>query len=440
MRIVIGWTDALIYLLITGFLIWFWSFRKTDEWHLIRQRIIERPRYLVVLMILMVYALIGFLDTLHFKYKNQEYNITSVLDVLLSPRNHQTEETYSAPFALQALNPEIVKNPDGTIQEVFPKLQNAGQNLKSPQDKYRDIGNRIVSGSALGLLLTGLLYGIFWGIYSIKHKKIKKKSKYNKLIQTFWLTLGSIICLISIIAFLIPEYHILGTDKVGRDVFYLAVKSIRTGLVIGTVTMLVTLPFALLLGMWAGYFGGLVDDIIQYTYTTLSSVPGVLLIAAAMLSFQIFVQSDPDLRLVILCIILGVTSWTTLCRLLRGETLKLRESDFVQSAVSLGTRPLKIIRRHIMPNLMHIVIITVILDFSGLVLAEAVLSYVGVGVDPTSYSWGNMINASRMEMGRDPVVWWSLFGALILMFTLVFSANIFADALQEALNPRRGDE
>jgi peptide/nickel transport system permease protein len=440
MRIVIGWTDALIYLLIVGFLIWLWSFRKTDEWHLIRQRIIERPRYLVVLMILITYVLIGFLDTLHFKYNNQSHNVTSVLDVLFSPRNNQSEETYSAPFSTHALNPEIVKNPDGTIQEVFPKLQYAGQNLKNPQDKYKDIGHKIISGFTLGVLLTALVYGIFHGMYSLKYKQTKKKPEYGRMILTFWLTLGCIICLISIIAFLVPEYHILGTDKVGRDVFYLAVKSIRTGLVIGTVTMLVTLPFALLLGMWAGYFGGRVDDIIQYTYTTLSSVPGVLLIAAAMLSFQLFVQSDPDLRLVILCIILGVTSWTTLCRLLRGETLKLRESDFVQSAISLGTRPLKIIRRHIMPNLMHIVIITVILDFSGLVLAEAVLSYVGVGVDPTAYSWGNMINASRMEMGRDPVVWWSLFGALVLMFTLVFSGNIFADALQEALNPRRGDE
>lgn len=233
-----------------------------------------------------------------------------------------------------------------------------------------------------------------------------------------------------------PAKHLFGTDKVGQDVLYMVLKSIRTGLIIGTITTLIMLPFALLFGMWAGYFRGWVDDIIQYIYTTLSSVPGVLLIAAAIVSLQAKVEENPDLRLIILCIILGVTSWTTLCRLIRGETLKLREAEFVQAAIVLGVRPFNLIRRHILPNLMHIVIITVILDFSTLVLAEAVLSYVGVGVDPTTFSFGNMINAARLEMARDPIIWWPLTFAFIFMFALVFAANIFSEALQEALNPR----
>ena len=160
------------------------------------------------------------------------------------------------------------------------------------------------------------------------------------------------------------------------------------------------LPFALLFGLWAGYFGGVIDDAIQYLYTDLNSVPGILLIAAAMLSFQVKVRANPDLRLIILCLILGVTSWTSLCRLLRGEALKLREIDFVLAAKTLGVSQFNIIMRHILPNVMHIVIITVVLDFSGLVLAEAVLTYVGIGVDPTSYSFGNLINASRLEMAE----------------------------------------
>jgi peptide/nickel transport system permease protein len=241
-------------------------------------------------------------------------------------------------------------------------------------------------------------------------------------------------------------YHILGTDKVGEDVFYQSLKSIRTGLVIGTLTTLVMLPAAVILGIMAGYFRGLTDDIIQYLYTTLNSIPGVLLIAAAILMLQVYMTNNAeqfeslveraDLRLLFLCIILGVTSWTGLCRLLRGESLKLREQDYVQAAVSLGVGHGTIIARHILPNVLHIVMITVVLDFSGLVLAEAVLSYVNIGVDPTMNSWGNMINSARLELAREPIVWWSLAAAFVFMFTLVLAANLFADVVRDAFDPR----
>jgi peptide/nickel transport system permease protein len=95
-----------------------------------------------------------------------------------------------------------------------------------------------------------------------------------------------------------------------------------------------------------------------------------------------------------------------------------------------------IIWRHIVPNVMHIVLIIVVLDFSGLVLAEAVLSYVGVGVDPTMDSWGNMINGARLEMAREPMVWWSLFAAFTFMFSLVLAANLFSDTVRDAFDPR----
>jgi peptide/nickel transport system permease protein len=242
------------------------------------------------------------------------------------------------------------------------------------------------------------------------------------------------------------SYHVLGTDKVGTDVFYQAVKSIRTGLVIGTLTTLVMLPFAILLGIMAGYFRGWVDDVIQYLYTTLSSIPGVLLIAAAILSIQVYIANHPelfetaidraDLRLLALCVILGITSWTGLCRLLRAETLKLREMDYVQAATAFGVGKFTILGRHVLPNVLHIVLIIVVLDFSGLVLAEAVLSYVGVGVDPSTVSWGNMINGARLELAREPVVWWSLIAAFVFMFTLVLAANLFADAVRDAFDPR----
>jgi len=242
------------------------------------------------------------------------------------------------------------------------------------------------------------------------------------------------------------HYHIFGTDKIGNDIFYETIKSIRTGLFIGTITTIFMLPFALLFGIIAGYFGGWVDDIIQYSYTTLSSIPGVLLITAMVLMMQVFISNHPqlfptlmdraDARLLTLCFILGITSWASLCRLLRAETLKLRELDYVTASIAMGARRWAVIFRHILPNVMHIVIITLVLDFSGLVLAEAILSYVGVGVDPTMPSWGNMINTSRLELAREPVVWWPLFAALVTMFFLVLSANLFADQVRDAFDPR----
>ena len=146
--------------------------------------------------------------------------------------------------------------------------------------------------------------------------------------------------------------------------------------------------------------------------------------------------SRADLRLVFLCMILGVTSWTGLCRLLRGETLKLRELEYIQAAQAFGVSTMRILSRHILPNVMHIVLISLVMDFSSLVLAEAVLSYVGVGVDPSMISFGTMINAARLEMGRDPMVWWALASAFGFMLVLVLAANLFADAVRDAFDPR----
>jgi len=137
-----------------------------------------------------------------------------------------------------------------------------------------------------------------------------------------------------------------------------------------------------------------------------------------------------------LCLILGLQSWTGLCRLLRGETLKLRELEYIQAAEAFGVSRAKIILKHIVPNVMHIVLISAILDFSGWIFAEAVLTYLQIGVEPTTGSWGNMINTARLELARDPIVWWNLAAAFLLMFGLVLPANLFGDAVRDALDPR----
>jgi peptide/nickel transport system permease protein len=225
-----------------------------------------------------------------------------------------------------------------------------------------------------------------------------------------------------------------------------ALKSVRTAFVIGTLSTVATLPLAVGLGLAAGYFGGWVDEAIQYLCTVLSSIPNVLLIAACVLMAQVFIDQNPqafetgaeraDLRLALLCVILGLSGWPGLARLLRGEVLKLRELEYVQAASAFGVGAWRIMARHLLPNVMHLVLITTVLDFSALVLYEAVLSYVGVGVDPSMNSFGGMINLARSEMSRDPVVWWSFAAAFGFMLALVLAANLLADGVREAFDPR----
>ena len=157
----------------------------------------------------------------------------------------------------------------------------------------------------------------------------------------------------------------------------------------------------------------------------LSSVPNVLLIAACVLMVQVFLDKHPDLfetgaeradlKLFLLCAVLGLTGWAGLCRLLRAETLKLRELEYVQAASAFGVGHGRIMVRHIFPNVAHLMLIVTVLEFSALILYEAVLSYVGVGVDPSMNSFGGMINLARNEMSRDPVVWWSFAAAFAFM-------------------------
>jgi peptide/nickel transport system permease protein len=225
-----------------------------------------------------------------------------------------------------------------------------------------------------------------------------------------------------------PGRHLLGTDKVGEDVLYQALKGVRTGIILGVVTTLLIIPFAIFFGVVAGYFGGWVDDVIQYVYTVIASIPSVLLIVAFMILFG---RGLPQL-----CIIMGITSWTGLCRVLRGETLKLREMEFVQSAEAMSVPRRRIIARHLVPNVMHLVVITMVLGFSGRVLAEAALTYIGIGVGADTYSWGRMINDARLELARDPVIAWKLGAAFAFMLGLVLPANILGDAVRDALDPK----
>jgi peptide/nickel transport system permease protein len=135
-----------------------------------------------------------------------------------------------------------------------------------------------------------------------------------------------------------------------------------------------------------------------------------------------------------LCVALGVTSWVGLCRLIRGETLKVKNMEYIEAARALGAGDLRLLFRHILPNVLYLVIIEMTLDFSSLVMSETVLTYIGIGVEPGTGSWGRMIMMADRELPNG--IWWNLTGASVFLFVLVLAFNLFADALRDALDPR----
>jgi peptide/nickel transport system permease protein len=417
--------------------------------------------------LLMAFLAVGLLDSLHYRPALDNkgegktayaIEVLSLLDLVVTPLRTRNEKTYSEPLATRAYAKESieVRLADGTLRQTrdYPRLKFGGAHLGDDEaQRDGDIAKRVMLSGALACLIwlciaLGCTYLLACGDGGAFRKAWRGlwRGETDFAWNAVLITLAALLLFVLPLAALCIDYHVFGTDKVGQDVLYQVLKSIRTGLVIGLVTTLVLLPLSIFLGILAGYFRGWVDDVIQYVYTTLSSIPGVLLIAAAVLMMQVIIDTHPqwfataaeraDLRLLALCLILGVTSWTGLCRLLRGETLKLRELEYIQAAQAFGVSDTRIITRHILPNLMHIVIIALVMDFSNLVLAEAVLSYVGIGVDPTMISFGTMINNARMELAREPMVWWSLAAAFTFMFTLVLAANLLADAVRDAFDPR----
>lgn len=458
-------TDILIFGLLLCIATFFiYAFRKPHLRQPWRQ-VVRSKAGVISLMVLSLYVGIAVIDSIHFHpvLKNNTHHtngvqysgeVVSLFDQMVEKLRNSSEKTYSAPFAAYLFAKETMQMPDGSKQRDFPRLNWGAAHLEDPEsEKISDIAMLAVRGLANALIVWLVLFVSLCLYLSAKNRSkfaTTLKSLFYSESEVPWRTIAVSLAIILIVILVGAEwaskYHVLGTDKVGEDVLYQALKSIRTGVVIGTLTTLLMLPFAITLGIMAGYFRGWIDDVIQYIYTTLNSIPGVLLIAAAVLMMNVYMSKHAeefasltqraDLRLLFLCLILGLTSWTGLCRLLRAETLKLREHDFIQAASAFGVGSTQTIFKHILPNVMHIVLITIVLDFSGLVLAEAVLSYINIGVDPTMNSWGNMINSARLEMAREPVVWWSLAASLFFMFTLVLFANLFADVVRDALDPR----
>src|SRR3990167_2495813 len=437
-----SWTDCFfIILLIIAFLAILFSMRHPANLQAL-QRLLTKPFAVSASIILAVFFTLGLLDCIHIGGVGLDERNTA-LDAVLYPLGSFYERTFSAPMALNSYVSEVKMEANGLVT-VRAKLKYPKTFLKNKAQRNKFLARQIFNSLGLAFLVGLFLYLGSWALRSLVAKEVYRE--YKAAMRAGLITAVVVTLVFAFLYGVSRELHVLGTGKIGQDTFYYVIKSMRTGLVIGILTTLFTLPFALFLVVAAGYYGRLIDDIIQYLYTTLSSIPGVLLITASVLSMQTFIANHPtlfttlaqqaDARLLALCIILGVTSWTSLCRLLRAEALKLRHIDYVVAARCLGVSSIKILRQHLLPNVMHIVLITLALDFSYLILAEAVLTYVGVGVSPMTISWGNMINSARLELARDPIVWWPMMAAFMFMFTLVLASNVFADAVEEAWNPR----
>ena len=464
-KFVLLWTDAAIWLMLAAAIGYIALVRRRSNLVAIWRKVFTYAPALASAVVLAAGILITLADSVHFRAVlpstagapagsvAYDTRTQSLLDAMLRPLVQGRETTYSRPLAYESFTRESVEQA-GRVERVAPRLQYGGRHLQQPAEQWAaDVAGRVVAGMAGGLLATALFAAVVVGLVA-RHAR----QPYTTTARQVWLghtvipwrvavasVLGMALLGGPVIA-LMGHYHVFGTDVTGNDVLYQTLKSIRTAFVIGSLATLATPPAAVVLGIVAGYFRGWVDEAIQYLYTVLSSIPNILLIAALVLMVQVFLDTHPelfetgleraDLKLFLLCAVLGLTGWAGLCRLLRAETLKLREFDYVQAAQAFGVGPARIMARHIFPNVAHLMLIVTVLEFSSLILYEAVLSYVGVGVDPSMNSFGGMINFARNEMSRDPVVWWPFAAAFGFMVALVLAANLFADGVRDAFDPR----
>jgi len=469
-KLVILWTDVALWAMLACLVAYGIRIRRLPALRNTWARVLRDPAAASAGVVMSLFLLLTMVDSVHFrvalphapgKAVFYDTRTLSLLDVAMARQIEMRETSYSMPLAYRGFNKEAQAT-DGTAEgassaEVsgrdYPRLQFGGAHLKHPATDWaadvlacvqRGLFFGAVAAVLVAVLMAAALARAHGGFQRAWGDLLHDRTHYPW--RAMLATLAVVALLVGPTLALMPHYHVLGTDRTGNDVLYQALKSIRTAFVIGALSTLATLPLALGLGVLAGYFRGWVDEAIQYLYTTLTSVPNVLLIAACVLMVQVFLDKNPgyfetgaersDLKLFLLCLILGLTGWAGLCRLVRGETLKLRELDYVQAATAFGVSHLSIMGRHIVPNVMHLVLISIVLSFSELILYEAVLTYIGVGVDPTMQSFGGMINLARSEMSRDPVVWWSFAAAFGFMVTLVLAANLFADGVRDAFDPR----
>jgi len=219
--------------------------------------------------------------------------------------------------------------------------------------------------------------------------------------------------------------HPLGTDNLGRDVLQRIIQGTRIAFHVGVITSLIAVPIGVFLGCLGGYFGGRIDSFVVWIYSTVASMPGILFILAiAMLVGK---------GLLGIYLGIGLTTWVGVCRLIRGEVLKHKERPYVQAARVLGYSHFRILFRHILPNVSHVILIILSIRFPAAVGTEVFMSFLGIGVQ-SEPSWGIMINNARLRLWQG--IWWEMTFVTLAIFMLVLAFNLMGDALRDAFDPR----
>ena len=218
--------------------------------------------------------------------------------------------------------------------------------------------------------------------------------------------------------------HPMGTDNLGRDVALRLVQGARIAFHVGIMTSIIAIPLGVLLGLFGGYFGGKVDSFVVWLCATVASMPGLLFILA--------ISMVVGQGLMGIYLGIGFTTWVGVCRTIRAEVMKHKAKAYVQAAKVLGYSHLRIIFRHILPNVAHIILIQFSIRFPGAVATEVFISFLGIGVQGEP-SWGVMINNARLRLWQG--IWWEMTFVTLAIFTLVLVFNHLADWLRDRLDP-----
>ena len=225
-----------------------------------------------------------------------------------------------------------------------------------------------------------------------------------------------------------PSWHLatlLGTDVLGRSVLWRVLAGAQTAITVGLATSALAVPFGTALGLAAGYFGGWVDAAINWVYSVVASVPDILLITA--------ISYAMGKGLTSMCVAMAATSWVGIMRLVRGEVLRQKGSDYVLAARGLGAGSARIMFSEILPNVVHVTIVTATLVLLAAVKGEVILTYLGLGIQDGA-SWGLLIAGASQDLVNG--IWGPLVGTVTAMFLLIWSLSTIGDALRDVLDPR----
>jgi peptide/nickel transport system permease protein len=233
--------------------------------------------------------------------------------------------------------------------------------------------------------------------------------------------------------------HPFGTDTIGRDVLARSIYGGQISLLIGLTAVIVETVLGILVGALAGYYGGVVDSILMRITEAMLNIPEIFLL---IVMAKYFGGKIPEVDImgrvfsgsvVVIVIIIGLTSWMYLARIVRAEFLSLKENDFVLAARATGTKNIEIIFRHILPNSIAPIVVSATLGVANAILAEAYISFLGLGVQPPTATWGNMLDGANNYLDTAPWLW--LFPGLLIVLT-VLSINFLGDGMRDALDPR----